>query len=96
MTISQPVPDSVLRKAIELRISQCFGAMNMANALGGSPSPEWDVARSHRLPELVADALDRGLPVREFKAAVDNTPFCDTKAYLRVREEIGGRADFPA
>jgi hypothetical protein len=95
-TISEPISNAVLSEAISLRISECYGAMDIANRLGGSPSVAWKVARAHRLAELVADALDRGIDVRAIKAAVDKTAFCDTKAYLRVREEIGGRADFPA
>jgi hypothetical protein len=94
-TITQPISDADLRKAICLKLSECFGAMNIANAIGGTPSVAWTVARQHRLAELVADALDRGLPVGEFRAAVDNTPFMETKSYMRLREEIGGRADFP-
>lgn len=93
--ITVPVNDGVLMKAIELRISECFGAMNIANALGGSGSPEWDLVRKHRLPEMVADALDRGLPVKELKAAVTGTPFIECKCYERLRDEIGGRHDFP-
>lgn len=96
MTITQPVSDKHLLEAISLRISGCFGAMSVANALGGSPSVPWALARKHGLDELVADALDRGLDVRGIKAAVDGTPFMETPAYLRVRDSIGGRPDFPA
>jgi len=92
--LMQPVPVSVLKQAISLRISKSFPAMSVANAIGGSYSPAWDLARRVRLAELVADALDRGLDVRNIKE-VDGTPFCDTAAYLRVRDEIGGRPDFP-
>lgn len=95
MTISTPVSDKDLQKAIELRISECYGAMSIANALGGSRSIPWDLARNHRLPELVADALDRGLDLKSFRASVDETPFMDCKSYMRIREEIGGHANFP-
>ncbi len=94
-TITKPVSDADLKEAICLMVSECFGAMCIANALGGSPSVPWEIVRKHRLAELVADALDRLLPVRDFKAAVTGTPFMETKAYLRLRDEIGGRSDFP-
>jgi hypothetical protein len=70
--------------------------MSIANAMGGTPSLPWKLARDYSLDTLIADALDRKLPVRDFKAAVTGTPFMETKAYLRVRELIGGRSDFPS
>lgn len=93
--LMEPVKTSTIIKAIELRISECFGAMLMANALGGRPSPEWDLVRRVGLDELVADALDRKVDVRQIRAAVDKTAFMDTPAYRRVKEMIGGRPDFP-
>lgn len=93
--IALEVSNKILRKAIELRISSCFTAMNIANSIGGSPSPEWDLVRKYSLPELVADALDRGMPVAEFRAAVTDEKFTDCRLYLKVRDEIGGRPDFP-
>lgn len=95
-TSHSPTDEHVL-EAIRLRCSQCFQAMNFANALGGSPSVPWELVRTYSLSELVADALDRGLvdELRTLKAAVDHTPFMDTPHYLKVREMIGGRVDFP-
>jgi hypothetical protein len=93
--IALEVKNDVLQKAIELRISGCFTAMNIANSLGGSPSDEWSLVRRYSLPEMVADALDRGMPVAEFRAAVTGEKFTDCKLYLKVRDEIGGRPDFP-
>ena len=93
--IAMEVSNAVLQKAIELRISGCFPAMNVANSIGGSPSPEWDLVRKYGLDELVADALDRGMPVADFKAAVTGERFTDCKLYLKVRDIIGGRPDFP-
>lgn len=95
MTITVPVSDADLLQAIRLQLSSCFAAMSIANALGGSPIPAWGLARKHRLAELVSDALDRGLDVRSLKSAVDEIPFVDCSRYLKLREEIGGRPDFP-
>ena len=95
MPITQTVSNETLQEAIELRISEYFPAMNVANALGGTPSPAWDVARANSLSSLVADACDRLMPVREFRAAVSGTLFMDTAAYMRLRNEIGNNANFP-
>lgn len=93
--VTVPVKNEDLVEAISLKISKHFGALNIANALGGSPSVAWQVVRRTSLSEMVADALDRGLDVKSIKAAVDGTPFVETESYLRVRSEIGGRPDFP-
>jgi hypothetical protein len=93
--ITLEVSNALLRKATELRMSDCYGAMSIANVLGGSPSHEWDLARKYRLADLVAEALDRGLPVGEFRSAVEGKRLIDCRCYLRLKEEIGGRPDFP-
>lgn len=89
------VSDQELRDAIELRMSDHFPAMNIANAMAGSQTPKWELARKYRLPLLVAEALDRGLPVGTFKDTLNGFTFCECKSYARVEQEIGGRADFP-
>lgn len=95
MEVKRPVTDAVLREAIEIRISECFGAMSIANAIGGREDDVWRLIRQVSLVEMIAEALDRGLPVREFKTAVGDIRFLDTPYYLKVRDLIGGRADFP-
>lgn len=86
--ISTPVPDRVLRSAIELKCSECYGALSMANALGGSPSADWLCARAHKLADLVAEVRQRKLDMADWKAAVDNKTLCDTPAYCRAIKEI--------
>ena len=93
--IALEVTNNVLRAAIELRMSDVFPAMNIANALGGLQTDVWKIVRQYGLDELIAEALDRGLPVDEFKSAVEHKKFTDCKCYLRVRDIIGGRHDFP-
>lgn len=85
--ITSPVSDRDLIKAIELRISKCFVAMDIANALGGSQSIPWDIARKYSVMELVAEALDRKLDVCSIKAAVDGTSFMDTEMYSILRDK---------
>lgn len=93
--ITLPVDDRILRKAIELRMSDVFPAMNIANALGGYPSKEWDLCRRYNLTTLVAEALDRLLPVADFQCEVTKKKFMECKSYSKVRDELGGRSDFP-
>lgn len=93
--ITIPVAKEVLQKAIELRISDCFQAMNIANQIGGSSSPEWDLVREHSLIDLVAEALDQRMDVGNMKSAVGGVKFTDCRLYEKVREQIGGRMDFP-
>lgn len=93
--INLEVSNAVLKEAIELRICECFPALNFANSLGGTETMAWKLVRKYGLVELVEEALDRGLPVGDFKSSVEGTRFIDCKLYMRVREQIGGRADFP-
>lgn len=93
--LTLPVSNETLRRAIELRMSDCYPAMSIANALGGTPSNSWAIARKYRLALLVEEAIDRGLPVAEFYDPVADKRFVDCKCYLRLRDEIGGKIGFP-
>lgn len=96
LTLNTEVSNDLLKKAIELRINDCFGALNMANSLGGVSTTEWELVRQHGLDALVEEALDRLMPVGDFKASVDGKRFTECKVYLRLRGIIGGRSDFPS
>lgn len=93
--IALEVDNGTLRKAIELRMNDCFPAMNIANSMGGTQSDAWQLVRTFGFDELVAEALDRGLSITEFRSSVDNKMFTDCRLYLKVRDIIGGRPDFP-
>lgn len=90
MEITTPVSDADLLHAIELRCSECFGAMNFANALGGSKSVPWELVRTYSFLDLVDKAIERGLDVMGIKAAVDHRPIQDTtiwKSYLAEKSK---------
>lgn len=93
--VALEVSNDVLKKAVELRMSDVFPSMNVANAIGGTQTDAWRLCRQESLAELIAESLDRGLPVSEFRCEVTDKKFMDCRSYLRVREEIGGRPDFP-
>ena len=79
--IGLPASDRDLQKAIELKCSQCYRAMSVANSLGGSPSRDWTLARAHKLPDLVAEARRRQLDMASWKPAVIEEVLCDTAPY---------------
>ena len=76
--------DEELRKAIEIMISECFPAMNFANAIAGRQSIEWTIIRNFKPEEIFKEATLRKLPLAEFKGSVCGTPIADTwvKKYL--------------
>ena len=87
--IATPVSDAELLHAIELRCSECFGAMNFANALGGSETTEWKLVREYSFLVMVDEAIKRGLDVMGVKSAVDKRPIQETviwKSYLAAKE----------
>ena len=87
------VPDYNLRKAVELRISACFLAMNMANAFGGTEDLTWKLVRNSTLIELVEECIARKMPIFDFKGAVDHTPFKETKAFQHLKPIIDGKIE---
>jgi hypothetical protein len=81
--------DKELQEAIELRCSECFPAMNIANSIGGNTkSIEWRLVRSFSLVELIKEAMLRGLPVEQFKSAVGGKPIKNTTIYLAAMRAI--------
>ena len=80
--IAMEVNDRVLQQAIELKCSECYGAMSVANRLGGSPSEDWIVARSNKLADLIADAMYlRKLDMATWKTAVVGSLLCDSQPF---------------
>lgn len=59
--VKTPVSDAALIKAIELRCSECFPAMNIANALAGYETIEWKIVRAFSLVDMVREARKRGI-----------------------------------
>lgn len=88
MIIATPVKDNDLKKAIELKCSECYAAMAIANAFGGSQSAEWILVRKFTLADLIAEANRRGLDMAEWKTAVDNAILCDSKPFTEAAQKL--------
>ena len=96
MIAQMPNPDDV-KKAIRLRCANCWGAMSFANQLGGYPSPEWVLAHSHTLKELLDHAREAGIDLTGLEAAVEGGPIEGTMYYRRATGELSEtefRAEF--
>lgn len=84
--IGNPAKDSEIRSAIELKCSACYGAMSVANALGGSQTADWRLARRYKLVDLIAEANRRGLDMTDWKTAVMQERLCDTAPFVKAGE----------
>lgn len=93
MTLTDPVSDADLREAIEILISESFLAMSIANAVARSPvAPQtpWRLLRTFTPRQLFDEAVERKLPLGEFRAAVGERPITEApiyQAYLRSKEK---------
>lgn len=87
-TPATPANDLDLQKSIELKCSECYGAMSIANAIGGTPSRDWHIARKFKLADLIAEAGRRGLDMSGWKTAVDHGTLCDSKAFIEAAQKI--------
>src|SRR4051812_28514094 len=82
-TLKTASPDD-LRDAVRLKCANCYGALSMANALGGSHTPGWDLCHVYPLKEILAEATERGVSLAGLKSAVDNKPVEETLYYRRA------------
>jgi hypothetical protein len=84
--IDKLVPtDEHLREAIALRCSRVFGALNIANALGGDQSVPWRLLRTFSLVDLVIEAqLTRKLDLSTLDCAVEGGKVCSTDIYKKA------------
>jgi len=57
----RPITDAELLKAIKIRQSETFPALNIANAFAGAQTIEWQLIRKYSLNDLLAEANQRGL-----------------------------------
>lgn len=62
--------DRELEEAIKIRASECYGAMRMANSLGGSESPVWILLNTFSFEELLTEARGRNMKPENWKIAV--------------------------
>lgn len=87
ITLAKPVSTDDLVHAIELACSPVLGALNMANALGGSQTDAWRVVREVPLAQAIDEAIERGVDLSALKAAccdvlvIDTPPFRHAVGY---------------
>lgn len=87
ITTTNPASTESIVAAISLLCSPVFGALNVANALGGARSDTWILAREHELDRLIDEAVRRGADLSEVRAAccdvlvVDTPPFRGAVGY---------------
>lgn len=87
LMLAQPLASSDLLEAIALMCSPVFGALHMANALGGAQTAAWSAVRSFSLAQLIDEAVQRGLDLFDLPAAcvdakvVDTPPFWGAVGY---------------
>lgn len=83
ITLDVKISDGDLRKAIELRISECFPALDFANALAGAQDTPWQLLRKYNFIELIDEAKARGLPIEAFRGAVGGRIIADAPVYKK-------------
>jgi len=86
--LKRPITDAQLKQAIALRCSDCFPAMNIANALGGYPSAEWEIVRSFSLVDMVQEAKIRSIDLSALEAAVCGGLVVETVIYKKAEEVL--------
>jgi hypothetical protein len=77
-----------VREAIRLKSANCWGALSMANALGGSKTEAWDLAHTYPLKDLIAHARENNILTADLKAAVDETPVEQSLYFRRATGEL--------
>lgn len=75
LKLHQPtISNDSVKKAIEILASECFGALNLANTLGGLQTEEWQILHNNSWKDIVDDGKSRGLDFDSMKCAVTKTP----------------------
>jgi len=68
--VVEPTNGDVI-EAIRIRTSECFGALNIANALGGEETASWYLIHHYTLEQLKEEAQRRGLVFTEERAVLN-------------------------
>lgn len=84
ITLERKILDSDIQDAIEIRCSECYPAMAIANAFAGTKTVSWQLLDKYSFSELIAEARQRSLPIDTWHAAVDtqNRLVMETRAYM--------------
>lgn len=91
--LKNPVSDQILKEAIELRLNECWPAMNVCNALAGAQTEEWRVVREFTFVELLDEAKARKMPYLSFVGSVDKRKLTDTPIWRSALRYMPHLAD---
>lgn len=67
------VPESVLFAAVQTMFSECYGAMRIANYIGGQQTPKWELLHAFDRAEIMSEVEDRKLDITKLTTAVGKT-----------------------
>lgn len=82
-TLETAKPEDI-KDAIHLKSANCWCALSIANALGGTPSPGWDLAHAIPLKRLIEVAKERNIDLAGLKSAVDGIPVEESLYFRRA------------
>lgn len=66
--------DNAVREAVEILAAECYGALQVANSIGGSLTPAWEILRACTWANIVQEATKRGFDFSTMTCAVTGTP----------------------
>lgn len=81
ITLAKSVATEHVVEAIAILCSPVFGALNMANALGGAQTDVWRLVRDFTLAQLIDEAAERGAVLDGVHAACCDVPVLDTPPF---------------
>ena len=88
MKINQPdleVNDTDLLKAVCIRFSECFPAMNFARAFGGgSNSTPWKIMEQFTPREILQEVELRELDISDLAQSCSDNLVVESKLYLKI------------
>ena len=83
LTVDVKISDDDLIRAISLIISDCFTALNLANAMGGHQSTPWKIVRQFTPREMFDEAKARGIDLESIIGAVAGPPMTKSPLYQK-------------
>jgi hypothetical protein len=70
LTLQQNITNEDVLEAISLKCSTCYGAMSIANRVGGTPTVAWQLCHTYPLAQIIQEAQERGLALDSVRVAV--------------------------
>ena len=92
LTRAVPISDEAVIKALQLRCSQVYPALALANAFAGADTDEWWLVHNHSLPELLAEADRRQITLDQISGCmpdIDPPLLVNCPRYANARAVFG-------